>query len=76
MPAGRQEGRRERERQCESGTFACAFVSEVTVVYVKVWCVRILVYEHISFYWFHAHSIHVNPWIAVNIEIKFNYAHG
>ena len=74
--ACRQAGEKEGERDNVSlGTFACAFVSKVTVVYVNVWCVRLLVYEALSYEWFHAHSIHVNPWIAVNIEIKFNYAH-
>jgi hypothetical protein len=31
------------------GTFACAFVSKVTVVYVKAWCVRLLAYAVLSY---------------------------
>ena len=58
MPAGRQEGRRERETMgwkegerdlVSLDTFACASISKVIVVYVKVWCGRLLVYEPFSY---------------------------
>ena len=56
MPAG--EGRRERETMggkegerdlVSLDTFACASISKVIVVYVKVWCGRLLVYEPFSY---------------------------
>ena len=48
--ACRQAGGKEGERDNVSlATFACTFVSEVILVYVKVWCGRLLVYEPFSY---------------------------